>query len=202
LALTVWTPLFAVHRAAAQNDHAPAHGTEETAGGEVSPLAFDPDLAIFTAIVFVLLLVVLRKFAWGPISEALDQRERAIADNIAAAKKQNDDAKAILVQYEQKLAHAADEVRKILEEARRDADHTKQQILAEAQAGAETERKRVLRDIQIATDQSLKELSEKTADLAVDLAGKIVRAQLKAEDHAELIRQAMDQFGSAGPSAN
>ena len=47
-----------------------------------TPLAFDPDLAICTAIVFVALLAILWKFAWGPISAGLDKREQSIAGNI------------------------------------------------------------------------------------------------------------------------
>lgn len=185
-------------------DHADDHGAGDhgVSPTATDPLSVDPDLAIWTAVVFVLLLIVLQKFAWGPISQGLDRREQGIAENIAAARQQHDEAKKLLVDYQRKLDRAADEVRQMLEEARRDAEHTKQQILVEAQAGAEAERNRALRDISTATNQALKELSEQSANLAVELAGRIVHAQLKPEDHAGLIREAVAQFSASEPSSN
>ena len=54
-------------------------------GAAPDPLLFDVDLAICTAIVFLLTMAILRKFAWGPISSGLEKREQSIADNIATA---------------------------------------------------------------------------------------------------------------------
>ena len=119
------------------------HGEAGHAGqaDRPDPLAFDPDLAIWTAIVFLVLLGVLGKFAWGPIVDGLEKREQTIADNIAAAERASEEAKAMLAEYEAKLAGAADEVRAMLEEARRDAEHTKQEILAEAKSARQAEQR-------------------------------------------------------------
>jgi F-type H+-transporting ATPase subunit b len=189
---------------AEKQDHAqaPAHAEadliEEIGASEgeapPNPLKFDPDLAVFTGIVFLLLLGVLYKFAWGPISAALDQREKNIADQIAAAESANDEAKRMLAEYEARLAKAAEEVRRILDEARRDAEHTQQEILAKARADAGTEIDRARREIGTAKDQAIKELAETSANLAVDLAGRIVRANLSVQDHARLIEEAMASF--------
>jgi F-type H+-transporting ATPase subunit b len=165
-------------------------------------LEFQTDLAIWTAVVFAVLLLVLWKFAWGPIVAGLEKREQRIAEHIAAAEKAHEDAKLMLAQYEKKLAASADEVRAIIEEARRDAEHTQQEILAKARADAQTERDRALREIETAKDQALKELGERTADLAVELAGKIVGARLNAGDHQRLIEEALTRFPSSKPSPN
>lgn len=163
------------------------------------PLSVDPDLALWTLVVFVILLVVLGKFAWGPIIEALERREQNVANHIAEAERNHDEAKALLAEYERKLAGAANDIRELMEEARRDAEHTKQDILAEAKAGAEAERLRALRDIEAATDQALESLAQRSAQLAVDLAGKILQSKLSPADHARLIQEAMAKFpaGSA-----
>ncbi|MCH8924470.1 MAG: F0F1 ATP synthase subunit B, partial [Planctomycetes bacterium] len=145
------------------------HATEDTAAWKSNPLSVDPDLAIFTVVVFVLLLAILWKFAWGPICVALDAREKRIADNIAAAENAGDDARKLIAQYDAKLASAADEIRELLEEARRDAEHTKRQIVAEAKQNADQEWQRVQRQIDTATAQALKELAEASADMAIDL---------------------------------
>jgi F-type H+-transporting ATPase subunit b len=210
LLLLAWLMVGMPSRAAAQahhDDHAPAghaagdhgHGIGH-APGKANPLDFQTDLAIWTAVVFVVLLMVLARFAWGPIVVGLQKREQHIADHIAAAEKANEDAKLMLAQYEKKLASSADEVRAIIDEARRDAEHTQQEILAKARADAQMERDRAVRDIETAKDQALRELGERTANLAVDLAGKIVGARLSSNDHQRLIDEALSRFPS--PSKN
>ena len=165
-------------------------------GGSANPLSVDPDLAIFTALVFVLLLAVLGKFAWGPICEALDGRERGIADQIAAAQQANDDAQKLLDEHQTKLAAAADEVRGIMDESRKDAESQKQRIVDEAQQAAAAEKDRAVREINAAKNGALQELAEKSIDTAVGLAGQIVGKQLDRKDHEGLVKQALDKFPS------
>jgi len=83
------------------------------------------DLALWSLAVFVLLLGLLGQFAWKPIMAGLDKREEGIESRIAETKKASEDAKQMLATYERRLAEASDEVRGMLEEARRDADATK-----------------------------------------------------------------------------
>ena len=68
----------------------------------------------------------------------------------------------------------------MLEEARHDAENTKQQIVAEAKSAAQAEHERAMRDIRTATDAAVEELSQRSADLAVELAGKVISAKLTA----------------------
>jgi len=170
-----------------------AHDAEHS-GASTDPLSVDPDLAIWTFVVFVVLLAVLRKFAWGPILSALEGREHHIAEHIAQAERNHEQAKQLLGQYEQKLAAAAAEVRDMLDEARRDAEKAKQSILAEAKSGADAERLRALRDIETAADAALESLAKRSADLAVDLAGKILQSKLTPAEHSRLIEEAMAKF--------
>ena len=177
-----------------------AEGTHEPSG-EPNPLGFDPDLAIFTGIVFLVLLAVLGKFAWPPIVKALEERERRIADHIAAAEAKQEEARQVLAQHEAKLAAAADEVRALLEEARRDAEHTKSQIVAEARQAAQAEHDRALRDVQQATEVAMKQLAETSATLAVDLASKVVQQELSAAHQDRLVREAVGRLATS-PSKN
>ncbi len=183
---------------------ATAHPAVAAGGGDGlgPPLNWSNDSAIFTAIAFLLLLFVLWRFAWGPITDGLQKREQGIADHIASAEKQNEEAKQILAQYESKLADAAGEVRELLEEARRDAEHTKEEIVTAAKAEAQAERDRALTEINTARDQALKDLAERSADMAVDLAGRIVHSKMSKEDHAALIKEAVGSFAQSKPSNN
>jgi F-type H+-transporting ATPase subunit b len=186
-------------------EHGDAHGAGHGfhAGQEdvdLDPSELKGDLAIFTFIVFLLLVGVLWKFAWGPISHGLEKREHHIADQIAAAERANVEAKQMLSEYERKLASAQDEVRAIIDEARRDAAATQQEMVAQARADAAAEMDRAKREIQTAKDQALRELAETSANLAVELAGKIIRTQLDATKHAQLVTEALSQFHT--PSSN
>ena len=186
-----------------------AAGTETAAGhdagrgdgaqashGNTHPLSVDPDLAIFTAIIFFLLLAILGKFAWGPIRQALDDREVYVATQLDEAKQRHEDAKRLLKEHEQKLAGATDEVRALLDQARKDADMQKQAILNEAQKAATAEKNRALREINAAKNEALQDLADKSVGTAVDLAGRIVGRQLDNKDHGNLIEDALKQFTS------
>jgi F-type H+-transporting ATPase subunit b len=183
-------PLLAAAEALAADSHAGG------GGGGMGPVSVNPDLAVFTAVIFLVLLVILWKFAWGPIIEGLQRREQAIADEIAAAEQSNQKAEQLLSEYESRLSSAADEVRALLDQGRRDADSQKQQIIAEAQEAARTEKERAVREIDSAKNEALSELAERSVDTAVDLAGRIVGKQLEAADHTRLIQDALEKFPS------
>lgn len=184
---------------AAGGDSATSH---EVAKEAIDPLVVDPDLAIWTLVVFVVLLIVLGKFAWGPIIASLEKREHGIAEHIAQAERNHAEAKKVLADYEQKLAGAAGEIRELMEAARRDAEHNRQSILAEAKAAADAERNRALRDIEAAADSAMESLAERSAQLAVDLAGKILQTKLSKDDHAKLISEALAKFPAGASSSN
>lgn len=170
--------------------------------GDPNPLSIDADLAVWTFVVFAVLLIVLWKFAWGPITEALDKRERHITENIEAARRRDEEARQLLAEYEQKLAGAADQVRAMLDEARHDAERTKQDIVAEAKAAAQGEHERAMRDIRTAADAAVQELSQRSADLAVELAGKVISAKLTPDERSRLVKDSLSKFATATPSRN
>ncbi len=185
--------------------HAPSGGHAThfgVTGVSNSPVELKSDLAIYTFAVFLLLLAILRKFAWGPISAGLEKREHGIAEHIAAAQRSHEEAKRLLAEYERKLASAQDDVRAILDEARRDAAHIQQEILAQARADATTEMDRAKHEVETARDQALKQLVETGANLAVELAGRILRAELTPAKHAQLINEAVAKFPKHDPSRN
>lgn len=167
--------------------------------GEVSlnPLSWEwiqQDLAIWTAVVFVVLLFILTKFAWKPLIQGLDQRERNLADQVAQAEAANQKARDILADYERKLAAAEEQVRSLLDQGRRDAEKVGRELIEKAKDEAKAEFERGVKQIDAATSAAIKELAEQSATLAVDLAGRIVQAKLNVADHARLIDQAVAGF--------
>jgi F-type H+-transporting ATPase subunit b len=180
-----------------------SHGAPETeAAGDPNPLAFRTDLAIWTLVVFLVLFGLLSYFAWPQIAAALDERERKITDSIAAAQAKLEEAKQLLAQHEAKLAAAAGEVRALLEEARRDAEHTRRSIAAKGAQDAKAELERALREIDRAKDGAIHELATTSADVAIDLARKIVREKLSQDEQNKLVREALVKLTAMNPSEN
>jgi len=184
----------------------PEHAGEHTAGehghgahiGEkdvnTDPAELKADLAIYTLVVFLLLFFLLWTFAWKPISQALDQRAEGIRKNIADAAAANQKAEQLLAEHQKQLDHAQIEVKEILAEARRDADHTKQDIIATAQREAEATRNRAVNDIERARDAALKDLFDHMSG-QVELAIEHVLGRgLTGEDQSRLIDEALAQF--------
>ena len=133
--------------------------------------------------------------------QGLEKREQGIVDTIASANRANDEAKRMLASYERRLAEASEEVRGMLEEARRDADVTRQTIVAEARKAAEEEKARARHEIGLAKDDALAAIADRAGDLAVEVAGKFLREKLGREDQARLVRDSVAGIGGK-PSVN
>jgi F-type H+-transporting ATPase subunit b len=178
------------------------HSATSAADEKLNPMVVDPDLAVFTAIVFLVLFGVLSVFAWPQISAALLEREKRIEDQIAAATAKHEDAKRVLAEHEARLAAAAGEVRALLEEARRDAEVTKNRIVAEARKAGEDEKNRALLEIKRAKDGAVEELAAASANVAIDLAGRVVKEKITPEEHANVVRDALGKLAAATASRN
>jgi F-type H+-transporting ATPase subunit b len=133
--------------------------------------------------------------------QGLEKREDGIARQIAETKASNEEAKRMLASYERRLSEASEEVRGMLEEARRDADTTRQSIVAEARKAAEEELSRATREIQLAKDDALSQIAEKAGHLAVEVAGKFLRDKLGHDDQARLVRDSVASLSNR-PSVN
>lgn len=166
-----------------------------------SPAWWQIDMALWSFAVFLLLLFLLTKFAWKPIMTGLEARERGIADTIAATQRANEEAKQMLASYERRLAEASEEVRGMLEEARRDADATRQSIVAEARKAADEEQARAKHEIGLARDDALAHIAQRAGELAVGVAGKFLRQRLSSDEQAGLIRDSVAAI-QATPSRN
>ena len=206
VAVTLGLCLPPLTMAADESDGHAATAADDSHGGEAShdggheantnPLSFDPDLALFTGLVFLLLLLILWKFAWGPILAGLAAREDGIAANIDQAQQDAEAAAAKLQEYEAQLTAASEEARTIMAKAQEDAQAAADAIVAEAKEAAQRQRDRAVADIEAAKNVALGEVAEKSVDIALGLAGNIVRRQLNAEEHSELIRETLDKFPS------
>ena len=177
---------------------APALAQEaEHGGGEASsPFAGDIGNALWTLVIFALVVFVLGKFAWGPILNTLQARETFIREALETAKRDRDEAELRRKEYEDRLAQARAEATAIVDEGRRDALVTKQRIEEEAQREADKRLERAKREIQIATETATKELYQLSTRLATEMAGKVIGRELTPQDHERLIAESLDGLNS------
>lgn len=164
-----------------------------SSGGEgaASPFAGDLGNVIWTLVIFLAVLWVLGKYAWGPILEGLQGREKFIVDSLDKAKQHRDEAAALLKEYEEKLATARAETEAILDEARRDAGVLRTREEERAKEEADKLLIRARREIEIASETAVKELYSQAARLATEGASRILERELKPADHERLIRESI-----------
>ncbi|MBI1247451.1 hypothetical protein GC197_06335 [bacterium] len=153
-------------------------------------------LAVFTLIVFIFLVWVLRHFAWAPIIEGLKARESSMEGKMKKAEEMYEQASAKLAEYNRKLADAQQEIKQLREDMIKAADDKAKQIVEAAQHSAEAERERAVREINAAKGAAINELAQASVNLAVDLAGQITRKELSAADHASLIQDSISKLPS------
>ncbi|MGE3539688.1 MAG: F0F1 ATP synthase subunit B [Candidatus Tectimicrobiota bacterium] len=157
-------------------------------------LNIEPGLLIWTIITFVILLVVLRKVAWGPILAALEQREHTIRSSIGEAQRARQEAERLLAQHQQMLAEANRDVARLLEQGREEAERLRasmtEQARTEAQRLTEVARREIERERQLA----MQELKNTAAELALVAAGRLLHTSMTGEDHRRVVNEFLDRF--------
>jgi len=159
-------------------------------------LSFDFGSAFWNLVIFLAVLAVLSLFVWPNVLHGLQAREDKIREDLESAEKANLDAQAILAGYQTKLDDAAKQVQQMLADARRDAEANGQKIIEQSKIEAATQRERAVADIENAKKVAMADLASQTSDMAMKVARSVVGRELSADDHAELIKQAMQRLPS------
>ena len=150
--------------------------------------------ALWTLVIFVLVVVVLGKFAWGPILSLLKQREDFIHKSLSDAKHDRDEAEARLKEYAARLQSAQAEAVAIIEEARRDSERLRQELRERARSEADTMIKNAERQIELQTTRAIQQLRQESVELSVTIASKILQRNISKEDNDKLIADALRQI--------
>jgi F-type H+-transporting ATPase subunit b len=145
-------------------------------------------------IAFVILLVVLRKFAWGPILSGLQDREAKIKGDLEEAEKAANEANATLTEYKAKLADAQEQARAMIDQSRGDAQRVAAEIKDDTQNEINQMKERAQQDIGAAKEQALGEIYQQTAALATDVAGRILQRQINETDQQRLVDESLGQL--------
>jgi F-type H+-transporting ATPase subunit b len=159
----------------------------ESEGGSASLLSVNGGLAFWTTLTFILLLLILTKFAWKPILSALKQREDAIKDSLEQAEKAKDEAKKILSENQNSLAKAEEESKKIIEQSKIYAESLKDQIVKDSKEQAKKLIEEASAEIDRKKNAAFDELKNQIAEISVKAAEKILRENLDAEKNKTIV---------------
>src|SRR3954462_12817591 len=162
---------------------------------------------IWTLIAFGITILLLRKFAFPPIQEALDKRRVAIEQSIDQAERTRQEADALLREYRERLREAREQADDIVVRARRAAEKVQEDAVVEAKQSREELMEQTRRDIEQETRRALEQIRREVADLTVLATEKVTRKTLDDDDHRRLIEDALKEFdfselaSSATPSS-
>ncbi len=154
------------------------------AGSLLSP---NPGLIFWTAITFVIVLLILKKIAWGPILTALEEREKGIQSSIDRAHQAKDESEAILRKNKELLAKADAESDRIIREGRDFAEKLRADISQKAQSEAQKMIASAKEEIEQEKRRALDVLRNEVADLAVKGAEKIIKTNLDADIQKRIV---------------
>jgi F-type H+-transporting ATPase subunit b len=165
-----------------------------TEGGHSNPLLPEVNELIWGAISFAIFFLVMAKVVFPSVNRILSERSESIEGNLEKAAAEREQSQALLRQYEQKLQDAHGEARKIVDQARSNAD----QLESELRAKAEEEARRIVERARVAIDaereRAIAELRQEVGQLAVDVAAKIVGNSLDRDRHLQLVDQYVSEL--------
>ena len=169
----------------------PVYAAEE--GAALSPFAGNFGNALWTLVIFLIVVFVLGKFAWGPVLSLLQEREKFIHDSLSQAKHDREQAQAQLKEYTAQLQAARNEAAGLVADARRVAERLRTELRDKAKAEADTLIKNAERQIQLETARAVQQIRHEAVDLSVAIASKLIGRNLTKEDNERLIDEALKQ---------
>ena len=155
-------------------------------------------LSLWTLIVFLILLILLGKFAWGPILGALEARERNIQDSIDEAARLRSEAAGTLEQHRRQLGEARHEASRIIAESREAAVRLGRELESKAREESAAIVQRARHEIEVERDAVLEEIRRETVGLALAAASRLVRQRLDAPEDRELVMGYLSSLSEGG----
>lgn len=172
--------------------HGVAGWTVRGTGVAMDFLVPQMQVLLWTLVVFGLLLLILKKFAWGPLLSALDAREKRIQARFDDAAREIAEAEKRVVEYEEKIAHVKDQAAEIIAEAKRDVERVRLDVQAQAEREAEKILQRAKREIHLAKEAAAQELRDQLVDLTTELTARIIEREVRKEDHVRFVENAIN----------
>ena len=150
---------------------------------------------IVTLVTFVILLALLKKFAWGPLKEVMDKRERDINKDIDDAEQAKINAQKLEEENRKTLKETQDEVQRILDDAKVQARKQHEEIIHEANVRANGMIETAQSEINSEKERALADINNQVSELSVLIASKVLRKEISEQDQKALVEKYLKEAG-------
>jgi F-type H+-transporting ATPase subunit b len=150
-----------------------------------------PGLMIWTIVAFLITLFVLRRYAFGPIQKTIDERRERIRQSLAEADHARAEARNLLEEHRKLLAQAREQAEEIRAEVRQDAEAMRERTREEVEADRQRRLEETRRQIEAETARSLSQIREEVAELTLLAVNKVTGKVLDSADQRRLIDEAI-----------
>ena len=151
-------------------------------------------LSVWTAVTFAILILVLGKFAWGPILQMMETREKTIADAIESAKKERAAAEAASAEMRAALEKARDESAELIRKNQQEVAAAKTELMAAAKKESDDLLAAARKTIQEEKRQAIAELRAQTVDMAIEAANRLVQMNMDEKKQKQLVEEYISQL--------
>jgi F-type H+-transporting ATPase subunit b len=151
-------------------------------------------LWIWTALTFLVLFALLAKLAFKPITAALDRRNQTIKAQLDEAERSRAEAKKLMDEYQRQLAEARSEANKVIEEARSLGEKVRKEVVEKANAESSALVQRAQEEIERQKEKGVQELKDTVAQLAVQIASRVLEKEINEATHRQLVDNLIKDF--------
>lgn len=172
----------------------PLAAAQEHGEGGGGLLAINPGLMIWTWFIFLLLVAILAKWAWGPILGALEARERRIQEALDRAAHDREEAGKLLEEHRQLMDEARGQANAILAGGRKAAERLRGELLEEARKQKDQIVARAKGEIERERDQALDSLRREAVDLSISAAGRVLQRNLDSKEDRRVVEEYLERL--------
>ncbi|KRN32278.1 F0F1 ATP synthase subunit B [Weissella halotolerans] len=152
---------------------------------------------LFVLVAFLLLMLLLKKFAWGPVTKMMDDRAQKVANDLDTAQTQREQAEQLATARKEQLAAARQQANQIVSDAKDAGKKQGAQLIADAQADSKALKERTAAQIEQDRNEAMTLVKNDVADLSVTIAQKIIQKELNLSDQKALIDAYIDGLGES-----
>ncbi len=152
--------------------------------------------AAWAWVAFLVTFLILRKVAWPSLIAKMEEREVRIADGLKKAEEAEARARELVEKQEQILEEARKEAQKFLADSRAAAENAKNEILSAAQQEIAEQRERAKKEIGLEVAKAVEELKRATVELTLEASARLLKREMRDDDHRRLAREVVDEVAS------
>ena len=169
---------------------------QEAEGGTRQFMKPDTGLMFWTLVIFVVLLFILSKYAFGPLTKAVEDRERALQEALDKAQADREAAAKLLQEHQAKIEAARDEAQKFIAEGRAVSEKMRADMIEQTRKEQQDMLERARRDIESEKDKAIAQLRREAVDLALAGASKVIEQNLESQKNRQLVESYLSSIGT------